>query len=95
MPRLPKQERVISGASRQPPIVLLTAHDTRRVAVAASVEPRTVRQYLIGERVRPMCAARIVGALHKLGLARLVIDLPNPAIPAASGAGRRASDEEE
>ncbi len=86
-------------------MLVLNAHDTRRVSVTACVEPRTVRQYLRGEAVRSTCAARIVTALHELGLARLVVDLPNPALPARKGPhgthvldvhpSPRASDEEE
>jgi hypothetical protein len=47
---------------------MLTAHDRRRVAVAAAVDPRTVDRYLRGESTASTCAARIRDALRRLGL---------------------------
>lgn len=44
-----------------------TAHQTRCIAVAACVDPRTVRRYLSGAPVRSTCAARIAEALCALG----------------------------
>lgn len=41
----------------------LSAHDVRRVAVLAAVDPRTVARYLRGERVASTCASRIGQAL--------------------------------
>ena len=46
----------------------LTASMIRAVSVSASVAPRTLKRFLIGEVVAPMCAARIVRALHDHGL---------------------------
>jgi hypothetical protein len=46
----------------------LTPHEERRIAVIALVDPRTVRAYLSGRRVRPTCASRIDGALKRLRL---------------------------
>lgn len=45
----------------------LTAHDERRVAVAAGCDPRTVRAYLRGDPTRSTTAARIADALRELG----------------------------
>lgn len=44
-----------------------TAHDVRRVAVAASVDPRTVRRYLTGQTTASTTAQRIRAALANLG----------------------------
>lgn len=46
---------------------MLNAHDVRRVAVAASVDPRTVRAYLRGDRTQSTTASRIAEALRSLG----------------------------
>ena len=46
----------------------LTAHEERRVAVVAQVDPRTVRSYLAGKSGRPTMVARIKAALVELGL---------------------------
>jgi hypothetical protein len=47
----------------------LSAHEVRRISVAAGVDPRSVQRVLRGESVRPMCAQRIADALAALGLA--------------------------
>src|SRR6266851_1750416 len=46
----------------------LTPHETRRVAVEAGCDPRTVRRYLDGEPVVSTCSDRIRRALDALGL---------------------------
>ena len=61
----------------------LTAHQVREIAVAATVDPRTVRRYVEGERLYPMTALRIRGALHKLGF-----EDPQTARPARAAGGR-------
>lgn len=43
----------------------LTPHDLRRVAVLASVDPRSVAAYLAGRRQRSTTAARIAQALRE------------------------------
>lgn len=45
----------------------LTPHEERAVAVAAGVDPRTVRAYLDERRCRSTSAARIDAALRLLG----------------------------
>lgn len=52
----------------------LTAHDERALAVAAMVDPRTVRRALAGARVQPMALDRIRAALDARGLAHLLPD---------------------
>ena len=47
----------------------MSAHDRRRIAVAAAVDPRTVDRYLRGQKVASTCTARIRQALRQLGLA--------------------------
>ena len=47
----------------------LNAHDTRRVAVAAGCDPRTVTSYLDGNTVRGPVKARIKEALDALKIA--------------------------
>jgi hypothetical protein len=44
----------------------ITAHEARRIAVAACVDPRTIRQYLAGTS-KSTTAARIEQALQQLG----------------------------
>ncbi len=53
--------------SMNAPILLLTPHDERRVAVAAGCDPRSVRAYLRRARTRSTTAARIAEALRTLG----------------------------
>lgn len=55
----------ISRAPLSPP-------DVARVAVAASVDPRTVESYLRGGRLLPATLARVEDALRAAGHARLV-----------------------
>jgi hypothetical protein len=52
---------------RMMPARTLSAHDRRRVAVAAAVDPRTVARVYRGDAVRPSCAARIADAACFLG----------------------------
>lgn len=47
---------------------VLTPHDVRRIAVAASVHPKTVTRAYRGADVRSTCAARIAEAARALGL---------------------------
>lgn len=47
--------------------IRLTAHQARKVAVAASVDPRTVRRVLRGDPVRSSTGARVRTALARLG----------------------------
>ncbi len=46
----------------------LPLHQEREVAVAASVDPRTVRRVMAGEPVRIMARERVERALRKLGI---------------------------
>jgi hypothetical protein len=50
----------------------LTASRIRAVAVAASVDPRTVRRYLDGYPVIGLCAERIEHALREPGREHLI-----------------------
>lgn len=55
----------------------LTPSEARRVAVLASVDPRTIATYLTGARATlPVTAKAIAMALRKIGRADLVKD-PN------------------
>jgi len=54
----------------------LPAHVLREVAVAAETDPRTVVRYVIGARVKGLCAKRIERTLRVRGLAHLI---PQPA----------------
>lgn len=45
-----------------------TAHEVRRIAVAAAVDPRTVRAFLEGRPIRSTTESRITDALRLLGL---------------------------
>jgi len=56
--------------SMQPP--KLTASRVRAIAVESFTDPRTVERYVAGERVMPLCAARIERALAKAGLHELI-----------------------
>ncbi len=47
---------------------MLNAHEERRVAVAATCDPRTVRRYFAGRPIRPTSAARIRAALAALAI---------------------------
>lgn len=58
----------------------LTPHDLRRVAVLASVDPRSVQRFLEGGAVRSTTAARIADALRELELGA-----PLPPEPPAAG----------
>lgn len=48
----------------------LVAHDIRKVAVHAEVDPRSVEAYLDGKALRPMTRMRIERALLALGYAK-------------------------
>jgi DNA-binding LacI/PurR family transcriptional regulator len=50
------------------PLAAPSAHDRRRIAVAALVSPRTVDRAYRGEPIRSMVAARILEATRALGL---------------------------
>ena len=43
-------------------------HDERRIAVAAAVDPRTVRRAYRGQPIAGTCAARIADAVAELGV---------------------------
>jgi hypothetical protein len=43
----------------------LEAHEVRRLAVAAEVDPRTVIRYLAGKTIKPMSRVRIERALAR------------------------------
>ena len=49
----------------------LTAHEARRIAVAACVDPRTITQYLAGT-AKSTTSARIEQALQQLGRIDLI-----------------------
>jgi hypothetical protein len=46
----------------------MDAHDVRRIAVEALVDPRTVRKYLDGHPVAKLTVRRIESAARRLGL---------------------------
>lgn len=50
----------------------LPAHKVRAVAVAAEVDPRSVRRYLAGQRVQPSLKERIERALRAMDLIEVV-----------------------
>ena len=50
----------------------LTAFELRQIAVAALVDPRTVRKALAGHLVQPMTRVRIRAALDEHGLGHLL-----------------------
>ena len=76
----PIAECLQSGKGRSPsfavlPVLLdttLVAHDIRKVAVHAEVDPRTVESYLRGASLRPMTRMRIERALLALGYAKVI-----------------------
>jgi hypothetical protein len=49
----------------------ITAHEARRIAVAACVDPRSIKQYFLG-RAKSTTSARIEQALTQLGRLDLV-----------------------
>jgi hypothetical protein len=51
------------------PRATLSAHDTRRVAVEASTDPRTVVRFVRGQKTQSTTAARIRAAIERLALA--------------------------
>jgi hypothetical protein len=46
----------------------IPAHESRRVAVHAACDPRSVEKVVRGEPTQPLTRARIVAALEALGL---------------------------
>ena len=52
------------------PSAPLSAHDTRRVAVEASTDPRTVVRFVRGQKTQSTTAARIRAAIERLALAQ-------------------------
>lgn len=54
----------------------LSAHEERRVAVEAGVDPRTVRAFLLGRKQSSTTAGRIRETLLKLGHGRLLVPAP-------------------
>ena len=50
----------------------LAAHDLRRVAVAADVDPRTVARVVAGEPVQRANRAAVLAALRAEGFAHLI-----------------------
>jgi DNA-binding LacI/PurR family transcriptional regulator len=58
----------MSTPSRFPVGATVTAHDRRRIAVAALVSPRTVERAYRGDPIRSMVATRILHAARTLGL---------------------------
>jgi hypothetical protein len=62
--------------TRRPAKVALSAHDLRRLAVAAEVDPRAVQRCLAGRPVRRSTRMLVIRAAADLG-----IDIP--AIPEA------------
>lgn len=49
-----------------------SSYETRLISVVSRTDERTVAKALRGERVRPMCLARIEEALASLGLSELL-----------------------
>lgn len=54
----------------------MSAHDERRVAVEAEVDPRTVRAFLLGKKQSRPTATRIRETLLKLGHGKLLVPAP-------------------
>lgn len=54
------------GTTTHASIQRLSAHDERRVAVAAGCDPRTVRHFLGGRATHSTTAGRITEAMKKL-----------------------------
>jgi hypothetical protein len=50
------------------PVAPIPSHIGRILAIEASVDPRSVRKYALGETLAPMPSARIAKAISKLGL---------------------------
>lgn len=59
----------------------LSAHDARRIAVAAAVHPKTVARAYAGLPVRSTSAARIVEAARILGLPQPLSQLQTKTVP--------------
>ncbi len=51
--------------------IAISAHDRRRIAVHASVDPRTVDRALAGQTIRSTTRARIAEAMAVLGFGEL------------------------
>jgi hypothetical protein len=54
----------------------MSAHEERRVAVEAGVDPRTVRAFLLGRKQSSTTAGRIRETLLKLGHGALLVPVP-------------------
>ena len=67
---------------------LLPVHVSRSIAVAASVDPRTVDRLLSGGSVRGIVRDRIVEALRARGLTHLVSLDERMARPAGNNGGQ-------
>lgn len=65
-------------SSRSPANHLLPGHLLRELAVASDTHPTTVAKYVLGQRVRPLCAKRIERALRARGLAPLRVPTGQP-----------------
>jgi hypothetical protein len=50
----------------------IAPHILRSVAVVANADPRSVRRFIGGGIVRPLCAARITAALAAMGRTDLI-----------------------
>lgn len=60
----------------------LNAHDLRRIAVAADVDPRTVARVVAGEPVQRANRAAVLSALRAEGFAHFIPTTPPPPPPA-------------
>jgi DNA-binding LacI/PurR family transcriptional regulator len=54
--------------------ITLSAHDLRRVAVEAEVDPRTVKKVVAGGAVRDVLLRRIERAMKKLGVVPVEVE---------------------
>jgi hypothetical protein len=63
----PHRYEELDGESRRLIDTNMSAHETRRIAVAACVDPRTVRRVLAGKPVTSTTQARVNQALKRLG----------------------------
>lgn len=77
---LPTVARLARYRPRMTPTI--SAHDVRRIAVAAMTDPRTIQRYLKGEPIRSTSKARIEASLAALGFPAAA---PSPA-PRPEGA---------
>lgn len=70
------------------------SHILRAVAVIANADPRSVRRFIDGGLVRPLCAARITAALAAMGCTDLIAraDAARAAAEQASEAAATGTD---